>query len=322
MSEDNKISFAIIISVYNTAKYLRGCLDSLINQTYKDWEAYCVDDCSTDNSLDVLNEYALKDKRIKVFSTSYNKGASKNRNIALELIQPHPGRWIYSIDSDDYISRSMLEIIATVVDSTAKRVDCVRLNFQRTTKLYPENGDAHILISPKSVDFEVVSHEKFFSEYEVGGYNCAACVNSMIVDRHHLRYPVNQLIMEDQGFTIPCFVYAENLIVIRQPFYYYYSNPSSLLKIKSYSSKCDAIRLINNLYPLLNEHSVATRNYLYRDFLPSRLHSYLSFALHSSKSSGNVREKLNPEIRFFSCLRGVKSHIKYLMLFITKRLWD
>lgn len=322
MSEDNKISFAIIISVYNTEKYLRGCLDSLINQTYADWEAYCVDDCSTDNSLNVLKEYALKDKRIKVFSTEYNKGAAKSRNIALDFIQPHPDRWIYSIDSDDYISRSMLEVIATAIESTAKKVDCVRLNFQRSDKTYSENDDAHILISPKSVDFKVVSHDIFFSEYDVGGYNCAACVNSVIVDKYHLRYPENQLIVEDQGFTIPCFVHAQNIIVIQQPFYYYYSNPNSLGRTMSDRGKYDLIRLINSLYPLLNEHSVATRNYLYRDFLPSRLYAYLSTSLYLSKGCGGPKEFLNPEIKFFANLKGIKPKIKYVILVILRRLWN
>ena len=66
MVESAKIS--IVIPVYNTEKYLRECLDSIINQTFQDWEAICVDDGSTDNSLEILREYEKKDKRFRVES--------------------------------------------------------------------------------------------------------------------------------------------------------------------------------------------------------------------------------------------------------------
>ena len=58
----------IAIAVYNTGKYLRDCMDSVVNQTYQNLEIICVNDCSTDNSLEILEEYAAKDKRIKIIT--------------------------------------------------------------------------------------------------------------------------------------------------------------------------------------------------------------------------------------------------------------
>ena len=82
--------FSIIIPVYNVAPYLRECLDSVIAQTFTDWEAICVDDGSTDGSGAILDEYAARDERFK----------SVARNAAIELMH---GDWFLFVDADDVI---------------------------------------------------------------------------------------------------------------------------------------------------------------------------------------------------------------------------
>ncbi|MBQ6038595.1 MAG: glycosyltransferase family 2 protein [Bacteroidaceae bacterium] len=91
---------SIIVPVFNVAAYLPKCLDSLINQTYQDLEIICVNDGSTDKSLDILQSYSEKDKRIKVISRE-NKGISATRNEALEVAM---GEYIMFVDSDDWIN--------------------------------------------------------------------------------------------------------------------------------------------------------------------------------------------------------------------------
>lgn len=80
------MKFSIIIPVYNVEKYLRQCLDSVLAQTYPDWEAICVNDGSTDSSPAILKEYADKDKRIKVIHQS-NMGVSGARNTGIRESQ-------------------------------------------------------------------------------------------------------------------------------------------------------------------------------------------------------------------------------------------
>ena len=94
--------FSIIIPVYNVAPYLRECLDSVLKQTFTDWEAICVDDGSTDESGAILDEYAAKDKRFRVIHQA-NAGVSAARNKALDVAK---GEWIGFIDSDDKVSES------------------------------------------------------------------------------------------------------------------------------------------------------------------------------------------------------------------------
>lgn len=89
----------MIIPIYNTGKYLPKCLDSILNQTFNQIEILCIDDGSTDNSLQILEEYSNKDSRIKIFSNNHN-GAGAARNTGLDNAK---GKYISFIDSDDWI---------------------------------------------------------------------------------------------------------------------------------------------------------------------------------------------------------------------------
>ena len=97
---------SVIIPVYNVEKYLRECLDSVVNQTLKDIEIICINDGSPDNSLAILEEYAKKDSRIIVISQE-NSGVSTARNVGIDLAK---GDYLYFIDADDYAEPDLLEL--------------------------------------------------------------------------------------------------------------------------------------------------------------------------------------------------------------------
>ena len=103
---ENPIKVSIIVPVYNTAPYLERCLDSAINQTLKDIEIICINDASTDNSLEILNKYAKKDKRIKVVDLKRNRGLSNARNVGISVAS---GEFIGFLDSDDFIDLGWYE---------------------------------------------------------------------------------------------------------------------------------------------------------------------------------------------------------------------
>ena len=113
--------FSIIIPVYNVAPYLRECLDSVLKQTFADWEAICVDDGSTDGSGAILDEYAVKDKRFNVIHQA-NAGVSAARNRALEEIK---GEWVGFLDADDVYRMNALDVCRGAIEFSPK-VDCVR----------------------------------------------------------------------------------------------------------------------------------------------------------------------------------------------------
>ena len=103
----NQKLISIVVPVYNVEEYLSRCLDSIINQTYKNIEIICVNDGSTDNSLKILTTYSELDYRIKIISQE-NQGLSEARNIG---IKNSSGEYIGFIDSDDSIDEKYFEVL-------------------------------------------------------------------------------------------------------------------------------------------------------------------------------------------------------------------
>ena len=132
--------FSIIIPVYNVAPYLRECLDSVLGQTFQEWEAICVDDGSTDGSGEILDEYGARDKRFRVVHQD-NAGVSAARNRGLEEAK---GEWVWFVDGDDVIRRDALaELwrgIASCADLRAVKIDY--LNGYSAPKEWPTSKNA------------------------------------------------------------------------------------------------------------------------------------------------------------------------------------
>ncbi len=113
----NNISVSVIVPVYNVALFLADCLDSIVNQTLQNIEIIAINDGSTDKSAEILEQYAQKDKRIKVI-TQENKGLSAARNVGINEAQ---GEFISFVDSDDWIDPAFLEKLYQA--ATAQKAD-------------------------------------------------------------------------------------------------------------------------------------------------------------------------------------------------------
>ena len=121
-------TISVLVAVYNAESTLNKCLDSLLTQTYPALDIICVDDASTDESPNILEQYAARDQRVQVIHNGVNSGAPHARNIALQ--QAH-GELICYLDSDDWLATDAIERCVKVFDQ-APDVDCVLFN----VKLY------------------------------------------------------------------------------------------------------------------------------------------------------------------------------------------
>ncbi len=131
----NNPKVSVIIPVYNVEKYLRECLDSVVNQTLKDIEIICVNDGSTDNSLQILEIYAAKDNRIKVI-TQENMGVSVARNSGLDIAT---GEYIIFVDSDDWSDLSLCKKILDNSEKTHADIICYAYNAVQDNKFVYSN---------------------------------------------------------------------------------------------------------------------------------------------------------------------------------------
>ena len=115
---------SIIVPVYNVEKYLKRCIDSILNQSFTDFELILVDDGSTDNSGEIIDEYAIKDERIKVIHKE-NGGLSSARNVGIEYSK---GNYIAFVDSDDYINKNMYKFYIKMLLNIMLKFPYVILN--------------------------------------------------------------------------------------------------------------------------------------------------------------------------------------------------
>lgn len=153
---DKKPIFSIIIPVYNVEKYINQCIESVLNQTFKDFEVLCVDDCGNDNSIERVKKYAKQDNRIKILHHEHNKGLSASRNTALDA---SIGEYIVCLDSDDWLEENALEILYREFNlrkTNSIWFDAYRFldNEQRRGK-YPVlgNREGYMTITPENINY-------------------------------------------------------------------------------------------------------------------------------------------------------------------------
>ena len=135
---------SIIVPVYKAEKYIHRCIDSILAQTFTDWELLLIDDGSPDRSGEICDEYAKKNKRIRVFHKE-NGGVSSARNLGLEKMR---GEYVMFIDSDDWISKNTLQLCSSHFD----KYEIIRFSMVYVKSLRGENKRKLILPSSDSKD--------------------------------------------------------------------------------------------------------------------------------------------------------------------------
>lgn len=188
-NELNKVS--IIVPVYNTSQYLRQCLDSILTQTYKDWECILVDDGSTDDSLRICDEYAARDQRFRVIHKE-NGGVSSARNRG---INEASGEWITFVDSDDelYDENSLQKMISNVGQSQLVLYG-IKIIFSNGNYTNPDH--------PISEHLNTKEFAKLLVSWKYGymGYIAARLYRRDIVRKNHLQLAKDIFFCEDNLF--------------------------------------------------------------------------------------------------------------------------
>ncbi len=204
---------SVIIPVYNTEDYLRKCLDSVCNQTLSDIEIICINDCSTDSSLEILKEYSSKDNRIKLINFDENKGAAVARNTGIDIAQ---GEYIGFVDSDDFIDLDFYEkLYNKAVETDADAVKGKLFLYDlKTGKKYLEDWI--------DINDKITRHKAYF----YFTFTTAIYKRNIIID-NNVHFLDNLKHFEDPYFTIKANLYYKKLILVNDAHYYYTNNPSS-----------------------------------------------------------------------------------------------
>lgn len=221
---------SIIVPVYNVEKYLNKCIESIINQTYRNLEIILVDDGSPDKCPEICDSYAQKDGRIKVIHQK-NEGLINARKSGLEIAQ---GEYIGFVDGDDWIEPEMYEMFAKQIEKYSP--DMVLSDFyydngkelsnseQLFDREYYDKEDLKNFIYPKML---------FSGTYYKFGVNpcCWSKIYKKELIKKNLPLVDGRIKMgEDAAFTYPCLIDAQSAATIKKPCYHYISNPESMTK--------------------------------------------------------------------------------------------
>ncbi len=210
---------SVVIPVYNVEKYLQECLDSVINQTYKNLQIIIVDDGSTDDSGIICDEYASKDSRITVVHQN-NQGAGAAKNTGLELVK---GDYLSLIDSDDYIESNMYESMALAMEKN--NVDIVQCLFFIDYKDTSYNRNYNF---PKSRN-KILTTERFLFELLYDWKYAIFCnklfKRSLLKD---IRFPVGNKI-DDEFFTYQLIGNSKHILNLDMCLYHYRMRQSSVM---------------------------------------------------------------------------------------------
>lgn len=218
--------FSIIIPIYNVAPYLRECLDSVLAQTFTDWEAICVDDGSTDGSGAILDEYAAKDKRINVIHKK-NEGVSVARNVGLDIAK---GEYILFLDSDDAFEFCAFEIIYRILRNA--NADLLFFGHQNVT--------AHIKEKDNKLNFLAVEEFKCYYLEKVADVRAAfrQVVGSLLAwngcfrrsTLGFVRFESGMSNGEDVLYGTACFCNSNKVLVSSAKLYRYFLRPGSAVR--------------------------------------------------------------------------------------------
>lgn len=233
------IKVSIIVPIYNNDKYLKRCIDSLVNQTLYEIEIILVNDGSTDDSLLICREYAEKDERIRVINKS-NGGVSSARNIGIEKAQ---GEFLAFVDSDDFVDENMYKSMYLKVKNEGS--DCCICNIEIHTK-DDKNVIKNIIGKSKIIGNEI--YEFLVLNLIAAPYvtscdrmttfrgPCTYLYKRQIIREYDIQFNENLCIGEDFLFNLQYMTKINSLSIEENSFYRYCIN--SISATQKYSSNC------------------------------------------------------------------------------------
>lgn len=207
---------SIIVPMYNAEQFLTECIESILDQTYKNFELIIVDDASKDNSLKIAQSYALRDSRVKVFSSKENRGVSAVRNYGMRVMG---GQYLVFIDADDYVSSNYLsQLFRTVKQFKNKLVTC---------SMTSVNGDRPFGNYQITDETDVHDRDTYLvNQYVFHPWVWGAIFDCGIIRRNEIVFDENTKFGEDAYFVAKYLCFVDGVAINKSKLYYYFQNPN------------------------------------------------------------------------------------------------
>lgn len=282
---------SIIIPVYNVEKYIGICLDSIINQTYKNIEIILIDDGSTDNSLKIIKQYQSKDKRIKVINRE-NKGVLYTRVEGFKIAK---GRYITYIDSDDWAENNMIEIMYNkAIEYNADVVKCGFGYNDFESAVSKIESDTFIT----QEQFEPTFYDKLFRDMNIHNV-WAQLFKKELLDKSLDNIDTTISLGDDLELDIQLYKNISNILFISNILYHYRYNANSITK----SLRVENVK--KNIESVTKAYFNAYKSIDYFDIKDKIKYKQSSMIML-------LKEVINSQIDLIGAIKNRKESIEYL----------
>ena len=265
---------SVIIPVFNVEDYLSDCINSIINQSFKNIEIICVDDGSSDRSLEILQKFEKIDSRVKVI-TQKNQGLGATRNNALKKAN---GDYIYFIDSDDFIDITTLEKLFKNAVSNDSDIVLFKYQVYDANRNFNKNGvEFRIDKIFKNIDYSKFTFKAFDVKKHVLNSAFSACLKLYkkdFLDKFDDMFFTENIYFEDVLFHTKVMLRASKISFVNESLYFYRFNDNSIINSTAFES--DIFKVIDMVEDfLINEGYFNDFEYEFLNFKISQILLYI-----------------------------------------------
>lgn len=282
---------SVVVPVYNVEKYLVRCLDSILNQTYKNIEIIVVNDGSPDKCEDIINQYASRYSNIVAIHQK-NGGLSNARNTGIRAAK---GEYISFIDSDDYIDATMISRMYSVLKE--ENVNLVQCDFKVVR-------DENIYKKAEITKPFILDKETMFDTRKTKITACGKLYFTDIIKK--IMFKENK-INEDEFFTYKALYESSKIAVIQEPLYFYYQSPNSIMRNSNHFIKPDFMEAYDERIKYFNDKGSQKLSEISKKEYSIRLMLAYIKTFNNKHSKNDISIFLNA---FKENYRQIK-HIKY-----------
>lgn len=294
---------SIIVPIYNKEKYLTECVDSILQQTFKDFELILVDDGSKDSSWSIINEYAEKDKRVIPIHQE-NEGVSVARNTGLDNAH---GKWICFVDADDYLPKDGIQILVEHAENS--NADIINAN---ATRIEGNLQSKIFNFKNEVIKDNIYSRLVHFAPW-------AQLFKRSIIETNHLRYVKGLAYSEDNVFILHYSLYATSIEFVNDSVYNYRINPDSAIQNTDHEKVAyHQMWAAHELYSLRNMKATTYEFIIYRTkiLISESVRAYLP----TVKCINNIKQINKLYLKFFGTNKTFKTFIYKRIISILIRL--
>ncbi len=290
---EKKAKVSVLVPFYNVEKYVGRCVESLFSQTYSNIEYVFVNDCTPDNSMDIINEYIDKfnvRNKCVIINHEVNKGISASRNDCLDNAT---GDYILFIDSDDYIDKDMVELLVkAAIENNADISGCG----------YIEEYKDHSVEMPQRYTNDHTEMMRAITVLTIKGVMWKLLIRRSVVEENQVRFIPDNTMVDDYLFCCQVFFYAKSFASVDKCMYHYIQyNPNNYSKTREFNitSQAKAIVKTEEFYKENGVYELVKDELLQRKFI-SKLPLLLNKNCYNVKlwrelfpESNNIWKKMN-----------------------------